>query len=617
MYKLVLVPLFTLLFVISTISVSAMPDDNSMIHNKKMMDHSASIPIYIPLTMGYVDGNEVFYISTEASIEEIANDLTDLTGFPVTYTPALKNTPKSTQAQIYVFSNGIEGIGTLGFQPNVADSEPGDEEYSPLWNVNIVTWAEDVNIDELKSEDEIQYAITNGKLSIKTPGLVVNCPFIKWSDGQMQIRENKTLTDDTPYGGGQILEINTEEGYVVIVGHKGYFENKVIFYIATDASAEEPAEKLGIPFVSKLSETLFQGSSDLVVFTNGIEGVGPAGFQPSIGSTNIGDDAYSPLWRISKVTWSDDVSPIEIMSFDNVSTMSAQGDLTISTPTFVVNCPFIDVKALYHDKEYRERFGKMIHNDKMMHNGTMMMDDDMMMMNNGTMMMDDDMMMMNNGTMMMDDDMMMMNNGTMMMDDDMMMMNNGTMMMDDDMMMMDNGTMMMDDDMMMMDNGTMMMDDDMMMMDNGTMMMDDDMMMMDNGTMMMDDDMMMMDNGTMMMDDDMMMMDNGTMMMDDDMMMMNNGTMMMDDDMMMMNNGTMMMDDDMMMMNNGTMMMDDDMMMKEIKSPKKQMEKYQVKAKDVICANDKELAFRTSNNSAVCLTPTSAEILTKRGIVTQ
>ena len=44
-----------------------------------------------------------FYcISTEASVEEVANHLTDLTGFRVTHTPALAFTPEESLAQIYV-----------------------------------------------------------------------------------------------------------------------------------------------------------------------------------------------------------------------------------------------------------------------------------------------------------------------------------------------------------------------------------------------------------------------------------------------------------------------------------------------------------------------------------
>ena len=98
-----------------------------------------NLPIDIPLTMGYVNGNEIFYISTEASVEDVANHLTDLTGFRVAYIPALQFTPEELLAQIYAFTNGVEGSGAFGFQSQVADSQPGDEKYNHLWNVNAVT----------------------------------------------------------------------------------------------------------------------------------------------------------------------------------------------------------------------------------------------------------------------------------------------------------------------------------------------------------------------------------------------------------------------------------------------------------------------------------------------
>jgi len=47
------------------------------------------------------------------------------------------------------------------------------------------------------------------------------------------------------------------------------------------------------------------GSSDHYVFTEGIKGTGPMGFQPSIASTNVGETTYCPLWRIQTTTWKD------------------------------------------------------------------------------------------------------------------------------------------------------------------------------------------------------------------------------------------------------------------------------------------------------------------------
>ncbi|HKU48365.1 MAG TPA: hypothetical protein VJP79_00320, partial [Nitrososphaera sp.] len=99
-----------------------------------------SLPVTIPLTKGFVDGAEVFYISTEASDKDLADHLTEFTGFRVAYAPSLTRTPQSALANIYAFSNGIEGSGPLGFQPSVADSKPGDSQYSPLWRINMVEW---------------------------------------------------------------------------------------------------------------------------------------------------------------------------------------------------------------------------------------------------------------------------------------------------------------------------------------------------------------------------------------------------------------------------------------------------------------------------------------------
>jgi len=290
--------------------LSAVPISNAEAKMQTLSE--TSLPLAIPLTMGYADGNPVYYISTEASVKEVAEHLTELSGFRVTYAPALQNTPKESLANIYAFTNGIEGSGAFGFQPQVADSQPSDSDYSPLWSVNSVTWNEDAAPRELKSEEEIMDAMDMGQLSIEETGVIVNCPFIKWKDGKLPVREDKNLTDETPYGGGQVLEIDIDNLTVTFVAHRGIAPNgDTIYYIATDASSPDVANDLGVIHVPKISNTIStSASSDLYVFTNGLEGNGPLGFQASIGSTTAGDKFYSPLWRIQTATWknSDDAS---------------------------------------------------------------------------------------------------------------------------------------------------------------------------------------------------------------------------------------------------------------------------------------------------------------------
>ncbi|MBI5698150.1 MAG: hypothetical protein HZC29_06680 [Thaumarchaeota archaeon] len=335
--------------------------------NAAMQDLSdTSIPLDIPLVMGYADGNEVFYITTEASHEEVANHLTDLLGFTVVYTPALKNTPKDALANIYEFTNGVPGPGPVGFQPNVADSQPGDPEYSPAWAVQHVTWTDESAARELTSEDEILAAQDAGELTIEETGVVVNCPFIQWEGGNLPIRESQELTDQTPYGGGQVLEIDTENMVVTFVAHRGFGpDGSTIYYIATDASAPDVAEMLGVIHVEKIGKTLVSSAaSDLYVFTNGITGTGPAGFQASIGSTDAGDEFYSPFWRIQMATWTDAETAPFLTTTAEITEAASNDELTTTLGGFIVNCPFIEVSTEAMDDKMMD--------DSMMEDGQVM-----------------------------------------------------------------------------------------------------------------------------------------------------------------------------------------------------------------------------------------------------
>ena len=184
-------------------------------------------------------------------------------------------------------------------------------------------------------------------LSIKPANVIVNCPFVKWDGGSLKERENKTLTDETAYGGGQVLNIDTKNNQVTFVGHRGFApDGSTIYYIATDASVKEVADALGVVFANKTSSALKSGaSSDLFVFTNGIKGTGPMGFQASIASTNAGDEAYSPLWRIQATTWKDPSHAELLTTAKEISTAGSDGKLTVGIAGAIVNCPFVEVAA--------------------------------------------------------------------------------------------------------------------------------------------------------------------------------------------------------------------------------------------------------------------------------
>jgi hypothetical protein len=339
---------------ISVFAAASSTSSNSMtsVNHTKILDHmlvqnltKTNIPVTLPLTQGYVNGFEVFYISTEASDKGLADHLTNFTHSRVSFAPALKNAPPKSLANIYVFRNGIKGFGPLGFQPNVADSQPGDPGYSPLWRINNVEWKQGVSPKELKSETEILSAQKNGELTISSSDAIVNCPFVYWHGGSLKERTDKTLSDQMAYGGAQVLNIDIKKMQVTFVGHRGFApDGSTIYYIATDASVKKVADKFGVTFVNKTGAALLSGgSSDLYVFTNGIKGTGPMGFQPSIASTNVGDTAYSPLWRIQATTWKDPTHAEFLTKVTQITSAAQAGKLSINIAGVVFNCPIVNV----------------------------------------------------------------------------------------------------------------------------------------------------------------------------------------------------------------------------------------------------------------------------------
>jgi len=314
---------------------------------------NANLPLVIPLVKGLFDGKDVFYITTEASDSKIANGLTTFTNFPVTFAPALGKSPTTSLANIYAFKNGIKGGGVLGFQPNVVDSIPGQQNYSPLWKVNLVEWKDTTTATVLGSESQIMNAFNAGKITITPTTIVVNCPIVQWSGnkdgtipaGHMKLRDS--ISESGSYGSAQVLNIDTTKMQVTFVAHRGFGpDGSTIYYIATDASQNGPADMLGIIFANKTQNTIStSAAADLYQFSNGIVGSGPLGFQSGVGSTKEGDQYYSPMWRIQVVTWKD---PSMATVLENSHDITSKSDLTSTMEAgFVVNCPFFSVDTVY------------------------------------------------------------------------------------------------------------------------------------------------------------------------------------------------------------------------------------------------------------------------------
>lgn len=317
---------------------------------------SASVPIEIPMAKAYENGNDIYLIATDASEAELAEQLTEITGFKVNVAPILAQTPEEAMGQVYVFRNGVEGDGPLGFQPAVVNAKPGDEGYSPLMRLNYIDWSSGSDPAVLRSVEEIMEAESSGQLAITETGAIVNHPAVMWDGDSLAIREDRdSITDDSPYMGGQVLEIDTDNMVATFVAHRGWGpDGKTIYYIVTDATPEMPADMMGVPLV-QADERLAQTpvAVDLFQFTNGIEGSGPMGFQAGIGGANPTDENYSPMWKISFIEWEDPANARLLETLADINITGAEGMITV-TPAMeglhVVNCPFFDQDTVFEHR---------------------------------------------------------------------------------------------------------------------------------------------------------------------------------------------------------------------------------------------------------------------------
>ena len=138
----------------------------------------------MPVGRAYAAGAELYFIHTEASDAEIAALLTDMMDSPVLHVPSLAQVPEESLANVYVFTNGLEGMGPLGFAADVFDAPPGSENYSPLRLLNLVTWADPALARELKSADQVMEAYASDQVTIEQTGIVINMPFVTWDGGK-------------------------------------------------------------------------------------------------------------------------------------------------------------------------------------------------------------------------------------------------------------------------------------------------------------------------------------------------------------------------------------------------------------------------------------------------
>ena len=277
--------------------------------------------VQLPLVSCWYNGQPAYYIQTEASDPDVARAQN------VNYVARLADAITADAVDdIYAVTNFAQG-NVIPSAPIPAGPDNADPEYTPLWRVSTVTWAEGTTPHTLHSEEEVLAAETAGQVTIAQTDIVVNCPVIFTSDGGLLPTATITIGGAAP----------TVELPLVTCWYNG----RVAYYIQTEASDPDVALAQNVHFVSRIADAITADAvDDIYVVTNFTQGnVIPSAPIPA-GPDNA-DPEYTPLWRVSTVTWAEGATPHALHSEAEVLAAETAGQVTIAQTDIVVNCPVI------------------------------------------------------------------------------------------------------------------------------------------------------------------------------------------------------------------------------------------------------------------------------------
>jgi hypothetical protein len=184
-------------------------------------------------------------------------------------------------APIWAVTNGPSG------QHNIVDTVPGRADYSPLWQVRMVTWKSSATPRLLRSAADVQAAEKAGDVTVKRTSTVVNCPVLGFEQRRIA----------------------------------GFSNGHLIHYYDDGPVKVKPGNE----------------TAPLYAPMNGVAG------QHNIALENVapGQTDYPPLWSIIAVQWKAGAHKTLLRSAADVQRAKGKGLLTTTQTALVVNCPVV------------------------------------------------------------------------------------------------------------------------------------------------------------------------------------------------------------------------------------------------------------------------------------
>jgi hypothetical protein len=146
---------------------------------------SISPRVSLPLQAGFFNGDAAVYITPEVGVDPnapatvIAAAKQIATGFNSNFIPQNFGILPGSSAvdDIFVFANFHQG-NVLASAPHPAGQANADTNYSPLWQVTLVSWNSGRQPRVLKSVTDILDAVAAGDVTIEKTPIIVECSVI-------------------------------------------------------------------------------------------------------------------------------------------------------------------------------------------------------------------------------------------------------------------------------------------------------------------------------------------------------------------------------------------------------------------------------------------------------
>jgi hypothetical protein len=116
---------------------------------------------------GWYDNHKVLFLATDTSSKSEA--MSEHINFSASLAKSLPSSDK-----MYIITNGA-----FAKRGPVFDSQPGEANYTPLWQEVMVTWKNPSQAVALGKDSQIKDLAKAGKLTLTMTATVLNCPIVK------------------------------------------------------------------------------------------------------------------------------------------------------------------------------------------------------------------------------------------------------------------------------------------------------------------------------------------------------------------------------------------------------------------------------------------------------